>query len=1155
MTKNKKLKNDFFTEQQEEIKKHSQRIHNIENCLEAKLFPTITPEWGDDLVQLIKQGIIPLSSLRIFLEYSPFSINYWNNIKGIYKLLEEMLIKLSQTKKRSNKHKYEITLILETLAIIFSRLEKQKDCSKCPGYYSQQRKQPTFCKNPCEKWRGGIRYARKYLNYKDKSFDKSEIINRYIKINGVHAAEIFIETKSSVEYVSLLLLVDTSINSEALKKFIELSQQFQEAQMLSQLQNIDFPNIDKIRIFHVHDHKHPWTSRGISHNGPRSYYFSHIRNELFADIRTFTDNAKPSDKTIQYMRRRCRRLLRTLQENNPDIYVDLCLNFFSHLEHPQKDKMSSQWLLSEIIFGLDKSLLQKKHGRGDIIYPQDLRQKTHCLGPCETSWNKAIIKIKPFITKGNSYLIITEFLIKIWNNQNIKKRQVWLGISAKVLDNYLQSSSKIIAHFAFEQLELKPEKIKKIQPSSIARGLATITIEDAEHYFKFFLQTQRKLLDPNWIVRFSFDFDDAIYSVCVSETEKQRWLILGLLSLQLPWHNTIIIQLMNHPWNNQKLPREIIKHINSPFQWDSMLRPSVWLNGKWKRPNLSQVKNGLIGWSHAIFDRAFEFHYEVLKIKERGINLEQYFLKADPERLLGLLSIQVHLLRCHGADVKLGSIQKEHRPKERWTSPFKRTLETIVDAEEGHYTDSDLRIEACKVCGSDAKNHAEFIGYYIEKHREQVQEYDRYIRAQRYSPRFRRLVRSNYYQGEMITTPKNKPSSFWAKVYEHKQNFETREASQWLHDEIVIALNLMINDREIEPELVKKINNITTKAINSGNDHILLKLIQKVPDLISVNTLIKGLIQINEDQWDMGFKNGKVLPKSLFESNKWIAIIWEKLGDKSDEKRELINKRFFNNQHLQPLIVKNFIPDQMQNLSDEQAEFLSFFIDARPQLFDIESDLLMKACLTPHSIVNEKALEFAKELGLTTPFALSLIESDLPQAVNLATEYFNNLDVNSSHFINHIVALCDSPHEQTRFLGLDLIDKNRNAIPLAQVLLQLKENRHTNIRRFIATELAKESLIVPDSVDFDIAILRSRNSERLTKELVKNRIENTLSYVNQTIPEDLIKSLRELSLGLIPKDREWSIKQLTKLQLKGQKIPEMEIENYKEAKNETSTIL
>ncbi|SVD26103.1 uncharacterized protein METZ01_LOCUS378957, partial [marine metagenome] len=85
MTKNKKTNADLTIERLEAIKNHdSQRIHQIENCLDAQLFPTITPEWGEALVELIEQNIIPLDSLKIFLKYAPLSINYWNNIKSIY---------------------------------------------------------------------------------------------------------------------------------------------------------------------------------------------------------------------------------------------------------------------------------------------------------------------------------------------------------------------------------------------------------------------------------------------------------------------------------------------------------------------------------------------------------------------------------------------------------------------------------------------------------------------------------------------------------------------------------------------------------------------------------------------------------------------------------------------------------------------------------------------------------------------------------------------------------------------------------------------------------------------------------------------------------------------------------------------------------------
>ena len=1151
MTNNKKTNAGLTIARLEAIKNHhSQRIHQIESCLDAKLFPTITAEWGDDLVELIEQDIIPLASLRVFLEYAPFSINYWNNIKGIYKLLETKLVKLSQLKRQTYKHKYEISLIIDNLAVIFSRLEKQRDCSKCPGFYSQKRKRPIFCKNPCEQWPGGIKYTRNNLDHTPKPYDKLEIIARLKKVKGIHAAEIFIETRNSIQKVSLLLLVDKIINGVELRRFIQLSQKFDQSLGIDSSFSADknFPKIDKIRVFDVSMHKHPWVSRGASETGPRSYFHSHIRNELYADIRSFTDNAKPSEKTLQYMRRRCRRLLRTLQKNNADLYVDLCLSFFTHLNYPQKDKMSSQWLLNEIIFGADKSLSQKKHGRGDIRYPQDYDQNIKRLEPCKLAWDKAIKKIKPVITKGDSYLVITEFLIKIWNDQNIKKRQVWLGLSAECLDNYLQSSSNIIACFALEQLELKPQKINKIQPSSIARGLASIKTEDAEYYFRSFFQTNKKLLDPTWFVRFSFDFDDAIHSIRVnaqSDEQNQHALILGLLSLQLPWNGYINFNLSKQLTTNKRLPKQLFKQIKSPFQWSSNLKPSTWLNGKWRKPNLSQLENGLIGWPHAIFDR------DIQTVESQPeINLDKYLLDANPRRLLNLLNMEVHLLRCYGSDVPLSKIEAELRPKEiiREIKEFKKVhgekanlnsiLDDIVNHSEGHFTDSDLRVEPCKVCGSGARNHAAFIPY-IHQEKEQ----------------HRTILRESNRGPHVSNLDGKKASSFWTKVHEHKQNFKTLIAPNWLETRVILSLNKMLNNKELKPTVIKEINNITGKAIDKGNDDILINLLENYNSSVPLKNIVKGLISIDQDKWVKQYKNGNLLPESLFESNEWMALIWKKLGDQSAEIRGLINSRFFTNRDLESLIVKNFIPDFIENLSDEQASFLSFFIDARPELFDMDTPLLMKACLSSHSIINEKALEFAKQLGLTISFSIRLIESNFPTAVDIAKEYFNSLDTTSSDYVNDILALCDSPHEQTRLFGLELIEKNRERIPLAQILLQLKENRHNNIRRFLANELAQQPTITPDSMDFDIGILRSRNNERTTKELIKNRLENQLTNVNQIISKDLIKSLRELSLGLIPRDKEWAIKQLTKLRLRGIKIPELEIEKIEEIKNEISPIL
>ena len=173
------------------------------------------------------------------------------------------------------------------------------------------------------------------LDNEEYTFDKLGITDQFVKVDGIHAAEIFVETRDFKDKISLLLLVDESMDRGELTKFIKFVQKFNQENTAQ-----DFPKIQNTRIFTTNEFKHPWTSRGTSNNGPKAHFFSHVTNEVYADIRPFTDNARPTERTIQYMRRRSRRLLRSLQKNNTKIYLDLCIAFFSHLDYPQKNKMS-----------------------------------------------------------------------------------------------------------------------------------------------------------------------------------------------------------------------------------------------------------------------------------------------------------------------------------------------------------------------------------------------------------------------------------------------------------------------------------------------------------------------------------------------------------------------------------------------------------------------------------------------------------------------------------------------------------------------------------------------------------------------------------------------------------------------------------------------
>ena len=107
-------------------------------------------------------------------------------------------------------------------------------------------------------------------------------------------------------------------------------------------------------------------------------------------------------------------------------------------------------------------------------------------------------------------------------------------------------------------------------------------------------------------------------------------------------------------------------------------------------------------------------------------------------------------------------------------------------------------------------------------------------------------------------------------------------------------------------------------------------------------------------------------------------------------------------------------------------------------------------------------------------------------------------------------------------------------------------NRHPDIRHYVAKQLSTNSELMPNSLDFDISILRARNVERSTKELVKERLQRTVDLDSNNNNESFLKALRELSQGQVIKDKEWAIKLLTTIRVKGKEVPDLTIKKIKE---------
>ena len=190
-------------------------LEEIESDLNIGLSPVLHPEWGNELVKAIQQKRhANLSSLGIFLQHCPLSREFWNSFKLIYKLLESRLISLSNITEASILEEAEIQTIIRSMAIIFSRLEKKANCKDCPRFYRRIKWGHGTCENPCETWKGGIRYTPQKISIYGETVDALAVREKLIEHKGIRNAEVFksrpINDNAAREpgVLSALLLVD-----------------------------------------------------------------------------------------------------------------------------------------------------------------------------------------------------------------------------------------------------------------------------------------------------------------------------------------------------------------------------------------------------------------------------------------------------------------------------------------------------------------------------------------------------------------------------------------------------------------------------------------------------------------------------------------------------------------------------------------------------------------------------------------------------------------------------------------------------------------------------------------------------------------------------------------------------------------------------------
>ncbi len=212
---------------------------------------------------------------------------------------------------------------------------------------------------------------------------------------------------------------------------------------------------------------------------------------------------------------------------------------------------------------------------------------------------------------------------------------------------------------------------------------------------------------------------------------------------------------------------------------------------------------------------------------------------------------------------------------------------------------------------------------------------------------------------------------------------------------------------------------------------------------------------------------------------------------------------------------------------------LGRWVQAHENLFAADSSALLQ--IATHALPDIRAwgLQRVAQVGMRMPFALRLLESELPPAVAMGDTFFEAVPPNDEHSIEYITALCDSPKALVRAYGREYLLARWEKVDHEAVFSRLSENTDPQMQAFLAQRLLKTGERFAQAPTFDRQVLRARNQSRTAKELVKRRLD---AEPSQDIP-----LLLELARGRSSRDAEWALGQLARLALTGVEIEGVEV--------------
>lgn len=324
---------------------------------------------------------------------------------------------------------------------------------------------------------------------------------------------------------------------------------------------------------------------------------------------------------------------------------------------------------------------------------------------------------------------------------------------------------------------------------------------------------------------------------------------------------------------------------------------------------------------------------------------------------------------------------------------------------------------------------------------------------------------------------------------------------------------------------IKHLGNKLSSDINLGA-HIPEGLMGAIMQRMGFDTLLRLTSNANDEAW-------KNLSKAVYQQllgKQDEAGFWKKiLKQVLDSENEVLSQRLIEDKAFFELFQQQKDPSVLEINHPSFEEVLLGWATSNVHLFETGSASLRTLCFHKLPSLRQWGLAKAFEQGMSIMFGLQLLESGIPDTMATGRNFFNGLETGSDNEREAALALCDSPSKEVRTFGMVFLAQRKdNLKDQPEVLAFLSEHADAFVQAFVSREISEQSLNQPFVERFDKEILRMKNRSRKAKEHTKRRVEESLKVDAQV--------LKEVARSGGKIDAEWAIVQLTKKALAGEEI-------------------